>query len=123
MWRRPLKSCLAIPVHEEIFGDQLNDFDKALYTRKLGEIYFRRGEHDKALESFKKAFNLLGMAYPFTRWRARAVIVRQICLEMGRCLQDIGHLESARSIFQTIKAKAEFSRVDAQIALVEKLIP
>ncbi len=69
----------ALSAHEEIFGDQINDFDKAVYSRKLGEIYFRRGEHDKALEAFKKAFSLLGIAYPFTRWKTRAVILRQVC--------------------------------------------
>ncbi|MCA1794977.1 MAG: hypothetical protein LC660_14110 [Desulfobacteraceae bacterium] len=45
-----------------------------------------------------------------------------ICLEMGRCLQDIGHLESAKRIFETINATAALSRVDAQIAVVEKHI-
>jgi tetratricopeptide (TPR) repeat protein len=38
-------------------GEQNYKF-KAVYTRKLGKIYFRRGEHGKALESFKKAFRL-----------------------------------------------------------------
>ncbi|HKK99804.1 MAG TPA: hypothetical protein VJ943_06105 [Desulfotignum sp.] len=42
---------------------------------------------------------------------------------MGRRLQDIGHLDGAKSIFQTIKATAALSRVDAQIAVVEKHIP
>jgi len=43
-----------------------------------------------------------------------------ICFEMGRCLQDIDHLESAKTIFETINATAELSRVDTQIALVGK---
>ncbi len=43
-----------------------------------------------------------------------------ICFEMGRCLDDIERLKSAGSIFETINAKAELSRVDAQIAVVEK---
>jgi len=43
-----------------------------------------------------------------------------ICFEMGRCLDDIAHLESAGSIFEKIDAKTELSRVDVQIALVRK---
>ncbi|MFN2358957.1 MAG: hypothetical protein ABR534_14595 [Desulfotignum sp.] len=45
-----------------------------------------------------------------------------ICFEMGRWLDDIERLESARNIFETIHAKTELARVDAQIALAGKHI-
>ncbi|MCA1792815.1 MAG: hypothetical protein ABR534_04375 [Desulfotignum sp.] len=43
-----------------------------------------------------------------------------ICFEMGKRLDDIDSLKRAGRIFQSINAKAELSRVDAQIALVGK---
>ncbi|MCM2284112.1 MAG: AAA family ATPase [Desulfobacula sp.] len=67
----------ALAAHEQSFGNKLDDFEKAVYQRKLGEIYFRRGEHDKALISLRQAFHLLGITYPFGKWRIRAAILNQ----------------------------------------------
>ena len=43
-----------------------------------------------------------------------------ICFEMGKRLDDIDSLKRAGRIFQSINATAALSRVDAQIAVVEK---
>jgi class 3 adenylate cyclase/tetratricopeptide (TPR) repeat protein len=74
----------AISAHEELFKKQLDDFEKAVYTRKLGEIYFRRGENDKALESLKKAFGFLGIPYPFGLWKTRIGIFSQLVQQLFR---------------------------------------
>jgi tetratricopeptide (TPR) repeat protein len=174
----------AFSAHEEIFADQLDDFDKAVYNRKLGEIYFRRGEHDhtrayasfcravhldytgqwdQALEQYINAAALFENIGHIKKWGSTNSLIafilhyrgefeksldyarklkkigvesgdRQlqgwglgakfeeglIWFEMGRCLDDIDSLKNAGSIFETIHAKAELSRVDAQIAVVEK---
>ncbi len=68
----------AMSAHEQLFGSKLADSEKAVYERKLGEIYFRRGEHDKALVSFKQAFNLMGIFYPFGKWQTRIAILHQL---------------------------------------------
>ncbi|MCK5165073.1 MAG: AAA family ATPase [Desulfobacula sp.] len=68
----------AMSATEQLFSNKLNDFEKAVYQRKLGEIYFRRGEHDKALVSFKQAFSLLGISYPFGKWQTRFAILNQL---------------------------------------------
>ncbi|WP_232364019.1 tetratricopeptide repeat protein [Desulforapulum autotrophicum] len=67
----------AMSAHEKIVGSKLDDFEKAVYHRRLGEIYFRRGEHDKALVSLKHAFKLLGVSYPFGKWETRIAILNQ----------------------------------------------
>jgi class 3 adenylate cyclase/tetratricopeptide (TPR) repeat protein len=74
----------AISAHEEVFDTQLISFEKAVYTRKLGEIYFRRGENDKALESLKQAFELLGISYPFGLWQTRIGIAKQLGRQIFR---------------------------------------
>jgi predicted ATPase/class 3 adenylate cyclase len=68
----------AMSAHEKLFGSKLDDSEKAVYQRRLGEIYFRRGEHDKALVSFKQAFELLGVFYPFGKWQTRVAILHQL---------------------------------------------
>jgi tetratricopeptide (TPR) repeat protein len=72
----------AMSAHEKSFGDKIDDFEKAVYQRKLGEIYFRRGEHDKAIVSFKQAFTLLGISYPFGKWQTRISILHQLILQI-----------------------------------------
>lgn len=72
----------AMSAHEKIFGSKLDDFEKAVYQRRLGEIYFRRGEHDKALVSLKQAFKLLGVFYPFGKWQTRFAIFTQFSKQM-----------------------------------------
>lgn len=71
----------AMSAHEQLSGNKINDFDKAIYQRKLGEIYFRRGEHDKALVSLKQAFALLGISYPTGKWQTRISILHQLMLQ------------------------------------------
>lgn len=68
----------AMSIHEKLYGNNLDSFEKAVYQRKLGEIYFRRGEHDKALNSLKQSFELLGLRYPFSKWQIRFGIFKNL---------------------------------------------
>ncbi len=103
----------AMSVHEHLFGNQMDKFEKAVYQRKLGEIYFRRGEHDKALRSLKKAFQSLGISYPFGRWQTRFAIMRQLSRQIfNRILFSVHkktraahlspHQEEIMRIFETM---------------------
>jgi tetratricopeptide (TPR) repeat protein len=81
----------AMSAHEQLFGNKIDDFEKAVYQRKLGEIYFRRGEHDKALVSFKQAFNLLGIFYPLGKWQTRIAIINQFIQQITKRFFRIFH--------------------------------
>lgn len=74
----------AMSAHEQLFGDKIDDLEKAVYQRKLGEIYFRRGEHDKSLVSLKQAFKLLGIFYPLGKWQTRGSILHQLIIQITK---------------------------------------
>jgi class 3 adenylate cyclase/tetratricopeptide (TPR) repeat protein len=58
----------ALAAYERAFGDRWDPIQRATLARKMGEAYFRRGEHEQALEQFQQAFKLLDRpAIPATR--------------------------------------------------------
>lgn len=76
----------ALAANEALFSDQINDLKKAVYQRKLAEIYFRRGEYDKALSHLKLAMGLLKISYPFGRWEIRFATLAQFLRQMAHRL-------------------------------------
>ncbi|MCA1786739.1 MAG: hypothetical protein LC657_12255, partial [Desulfobacteraceae bacterium] len=70
--------------------------------RLNGWFYSLAGNSQKACDFWRQGIEA-------ARGQGAAFEEGQICFEMGRCLQDIGHLESAKSIFETINATAELS--------------
>ncbi|MDX1413244.1 MAG: adenylate/guanylate cyclase domain-containing protein, partial [Candidatus Promineifilaceae bacterium] len=50
----------ALAAYERVFGASWDPVQRAVLARKMGEAYFRRGEHDQALDQFQAAFKLLG---------------------------------------------------------------
>lgn len=50
----------ALEAYERAFGASWDPVQRAVLARKMGEAYFRRGDHDLALEQFQQAFKLLG---------------------------------------------------------------
>ena len=50
----------ALAAYEHAFGERWDPFQRAVLARKMGEAYFRRGDHEQALNQFQQAFNLLG---------------------------------------------------------------
>jgi class 3 adenylate cyclase/tetratricopeptide (TPR) repeat protein len=96
----------ALAAHEQSSGNKLDDFEKAVYQRKLGEIYFRRGEHDKALISLRQAFHLLGITYPFGKWRIRAAILNQ-------GIQQI--IKRICRIFHSPRMSSQLSRTEEEV--------
>jgi class 3 adenylate cyclase/tetratricopeptide (TPR) repeat protein len=96
----------ALTAHEQLFGNKLDVFEKAVYQRKLGEIYFRRGEHDKAMISLKQAFHLLSISYPFSKWQTRAAILNQ-------GMQQI--IKRICRIFHPPKMKSQLTRTEEEV--------
>jgi class 3 adenylate cyclase/tetratricopeptide (TPR) repeat protein len=99
----------AMSAHEQLFGDKIDDFEKAVYQRKLGEIYFRRGEHDKALVSLKQAFKLLGIFYPLSKWQTRISILHQLIVQITK---------RVFSVFNKKMTKTKLNRHEEEITKI-----
>ena len=55
-------------------------------SRKMGEAFYRRGEHEKAMEYFRHALALLGRPFPEGTRGVRLAIVREIAVQIGHRL-------------------------------------
>lgn len=75
----------AMAAYERAFGDRWNPFQRAVLERKMGEAFFRRGEHHRAAEYMQRALTYIGNPYPISRWNVRLAIARQL-------VEHVGHL-------------------------------
>jgi len=48
----------------------------------MGEAYFRKGDHHKAVECFQKSLSLLAKPLPSTKWKIRTSIVRELLIQL-----------------------------------------
>ena len=70
----------AMAAYERAFGYRWDPLQRAALERKMGEAFFRRGDHRQAAEYFQRALALLGRPLPTSRWGIR----RAIAIEAGR---------------------------------------
>lgn len=75
----------AMAAYERAFGDRWDPFQRAVLERKIGEAFFRRGEHHKAAEYMQRALTYIGSPYPISRWGTRIAIAKGL-------LEQLGHL-------------------------------
>ncbi|MBI3960647.1 MAG: AAA family ATPase, partial [Chloroflexi bacterium] len=72
----------ALAVYSRLFGDRWDPLQRAQVERKIGEAFYRRGEHAQAEAHFTHALALLGEQLPTQPWAVR----RAILVEIGRQL-------------------------------------
>ena len=72
----------ALAVYSRLFGDKWDPIQRARLDRKIGEAYYRRGEHAQAEEHLLGALRLLDAPLPTQEWAVR----RAILVEIGRQL-------------------------------------
>ena len=58
----------ALEAYQHAFGDAWDPLQRATLERKMGEAFFRRGEHDKALVYLERALGYLGEKLPKSKW-------------------------------------------------------
>jgi class 3 adenylate cyclase/tetratricopeptide (TPR) repeat protein len=73
----------AVAAYERAFGDRWNPFQRAVLERKMGEAFFRRGEHHRAAEYMQRALTYMGNPYPISRWNVRLAIARQLVQQLA----------------------------------------
>jgi class 3 adenylate cyclase len=64
----------AVEAYSRASGEDWRDRQRADLDRKIGEAFFRRGDHERAAEYLEHALACLGFGYPETRARLRARI-------------------------------------------------
>jgi tetratricopeptide (TPR) repeat protein len=57
--------------------------ERAILERKMGDAFFRRGDHRQASASLQRALGLLGRHLPVSRWGIRLGIAREIVRQIG----------------------------------------
>lgn len=72
----------ALESYARAFGERWDKFERASLERKIGEAFFRLGQHDQASRHLRTALALLGNPYP----RTRAGVLMHI---LGHVLQQV----------------------------------
>ena len=68
----------AMAAYEKVFGDQWEPLERAKLERKLGEVLFRRGEHEQAIARLHRALKHLGLVFPQSGWPLYLAILWQL---------------------------------------------
>ena len=72
----------AVEAYGRSQGKRWDPLQRAALERKMGEAFFRRGEHGRAEEYLQRALTLLGSTpLPPSRWGIRAAIAKQLAVQ------------------------------------------
>lgn len=96
----------AISAYRKTFGDHWDPLQQAVLERKIGEAFYRRGEHEEAIKHFDLALSHLGHSLPKSRWGIRLAI-------LGETLRQIGHRSMPRLFTRPISKEVVPSVVEA----------
>jgi class 3 adenylate cyclase/tetratricopeptide (TPR) repeat protein len=93
---------LAVDACRHAFGDRINPLQLATIERKLGEAYYRRGEHDGAFRHFERALDGFGGNSVRRETSLRRPLIREILVQLA-------HLAG---LFRVAKKTPDFSIED-----------
>jgi tetratricopeptide (TPR) repeat protein len=68
----------ALGAYSQAFGDRWDPLERAVLERKIGEAFWRRGDHEQAERHCRTALELLGRPLPRTRARLVGQILREV---------------------------------------------
>jgi class 3 adenylate cyclase/tetratricopeptide (TPR) repeat protein len=94
----------ALAAYERAFGDRWEPLQRASLERKMGEAFFRRGEHAQALDRLQRALTYLGMPLPTSRWGTKLMILGEIAQQAGhRLLPSLFHQPLGRPVNPSVE--------------------
>jgi len=76
----------AMEAYSRAFQDSWSALERATVEHKMGEAFFRRGEHERARNYMHRALATLGAPFPATRGAVRRAIVWQTLRQLGHRL-------------------------------------
>lgn len=71
-----------LTTYHKAFGGQIDPFDAAVMQRKMGEAFFRKGQHHLAEECLLRALEYYGKKHPSGKTRIRFCILRNIITQL-----------------------------------------
>ncbi|HUJ69906.1 MAG TPA: AAA family ATPase [Syntrophorhabdales bacterium] len=103
----------ALETYARVFGDKWDPLERGKLERKMGEAFYRRGEHEKAAEYFQRALTNLSRPLPTSGLGVRLAILREILVQAGHRLTP-GRLMIGRSEDQSQATEEEARIYEAQ---------
>jgi class 3 adenylate cyclase/tetratricopeptide (TPR) repeat protein len=88
---------------ERLFGEQWPPTDRALLERKMGEAFFRQGDHHQAADYLRKALTDLGHPLPTSRWGVRAAIVLEVLRQLWHRVVGVASARSEAGASEAIE--------------------
>ena len=79
----------AMAAYVSAFGEKWDPAQRASLERKMGEAFWRRGEHQQAIEHFRRALDYLGYRLPMSHGEVRAAFVRELVAQMAHRLLPV----------------------------------
>ena len=90
-YRQAVEACI------RAFGDRMDRLQQVLVYRKLGEAYYRRGEHAEAIHHFELALKCIGRGGEYNHRNAGRALVKQIALQCAHMLRRRSNRATADS--------------------------
>ena len=72
-----------LTAYEKVFGEEWEPLQRATLERKMGEAFFRKGDHAEAIDSLQQALSYLGKSLPKSFLGSRAAIILEIIKQIG----------------------------------------
>ena len=102
----------AIAAYARAFGDKWDPIQRASLERKMGEAFYRRGEHQQAMEYLQRALTYLGKSLPISHWRVRLGMLREIVIQIGhRLLPRLFIKQTNKAVSQEIEEEARIYEI------------
>jgi len=76
----------ALAAYVRAFGDSWQPLQRAILERKMGESFFRAGDHAQALDHLRRALDYLGRPFPTAPRAVRQEILALLVRQLGRQL-------------------------------------
>jgi class 3 adenylate cyclase/tetratricopeptide (TPR) repeat protein len=87
----------ALESYARVFGDKWEPLERASLERKMGEAFYRSGEHEKATEYFQRALSYLGRPLPISSWRVLTALLHEVIVQIGHRLAPQFFVKNERS--------------------------
>ena len=74
----------AFETYTKAFGDKWDPIQRGILERKMGQAFYRRGDHNRAMEYLQKALVDFGRPrLPESQGKMRLAILRELCIQGG----------------------------------------
>ncbi len=80
----------ALEAYTRVFGDRWDPRQRAVVERKMGEAFYRRGEHERARAYLLRAMGHLGHSFPTTPRGVRQAIAGEVLRQVTHRLLPMG---------------------------------